>query len=65
MEIETEVKDFKLDETVQYWSDFNRMYYHPKSINTITQYQLEDEIMPFDIFSYGKNAFFTHERVIK
>ncbi|RIA94768.1 tubulin domain-containing protein, partial [Glomus cerebriforme] len=62
MEIETEVKDFKLDETVQYWSDFNRIYYHPKSINTVMQYQFEDEFMPFDIFSYGKNAFLAHER---
>ena len=63
MKIGTEVKDFKLEETVQYWSDFNRMYYHPKSINTMMQYQFEDEFMPFDIFSYGKNAFLAHEKV--
>ncbi|CAB4388533.1 unnamed protein product [Rhizophagus irregularis] len=60
MKIETE--DFKLDETVQFWSDFNRMYYHPKSVNTMMQYQFEDEFMPFDIFSYGKNAFLAHEK---
>jgi hypothetical protein len=65
MDTGSEVKDFKLDETVQYWSDFNRIYYHPKSINAVTQYQFEDEFMPFDTFSYGKNAFLAHERVIK
>jgi len=63
MEIETKVEDFKLNE-VQYWSDFNRVYYHPKSINAITQYQFEDDYMPFDTFSYGKNAFLEHQRVI-
>ncbi|CAG8437346.1 15521_t:CDS:10 [Funneliformis caledonium] len=62
MEIDIEVKDFKLDETVRYWSDFNSVYYHPKSINAITQYQFEDEFMPFDIFSYGKGAFLEHQR---
>ncbi|CAI2163768.1 11767_t:CDS:10 [Funneliformis geosporum] len=62
IEVETEVKDFKLDDAVQYWSDFNSVYYHPKSINAITQYQFEDEFMPFDTFSYGKGAFIEHQK---
>ncbi|CAG8441773.1 16644_t:CDS:2 [Acaulospora colombiana] len=54
-------RDFNLDQTVKTWSDFNRMYYHPKSVNAISEFRLDNEIFPFDVFTYGKNAFVKDE----
>ncbi|CAH1757709.1 13063_t:CDS:10 [Entrophospora sp. SA101] len=62
MEIDFEEKYFDLDESVKMWSDFNKIYYHPKSINRVTQYQYDDEFMPFDVFSFGKNAYLDHQK---
>ncbi|CAG8526737.1 2623_t:CDS:10 [Dentiscutata erythropus] len=62
MEIDSTERIFDLDETVKMWSDFNRIYYHPKSINTISNYQFDDELMPFDVFSYGKNAYLSQQK---
>ncbi|CAG8638677.1 9164_t:CDS:2, partial [Racocetra persica] len=62
MAIDSTEKNFHLDETVMMWSDFNRIYYHPKSINTISNYQFGDEIIPFDVFSYGKNAYLSQQK---
>ncbi|KAF0427634.1 tubulin nucleotide-binding domain-like protein [Gigaspora margarita] len=62
MEVDSTEKDFHLDETVKMWSDFNRIYYHPRSINTISNYSLGDDSMPFDVFSYGKNAYFSQQK---
>lgn len=63
MEIDFEEKYFNLDESVKMWSDFNKIYYHPKSINRVTQYQHDDEFMPFDVFSFGKNAYLHQQKV--
>ncbi|CAG8594649.1 7994_t:CDS:10, partial [Paraglomus brasilianum] len=61
LDIQEEDVDYHLDEMVTTWSDYNKMYYHPKSINQINQYQL-DEFIPFDVFTYGRNAFDAHEK---
>ncbi|CAG8497509.1 511_t:CDS:10 [Paraglomus occultum] len=58
---EEEDVDYHLDDIVTTWSDYNKMYYHPKSINQINQYQL-DGYIPFDVFTYGRNAFDAHEK---
>ncbi|CAG8537955.1 4069_t:CDS:10 [Diversispora eburnea] len=57
IEIDFEEKNFNLNETVKTWSDFNRIYYHPQSVYTITEFQHDDEFSPFDVFTYGKNVF--------
>ncbi|KAI7824711.1 tubulin domain-containing protein [Gamsiella multidivaricata] len=44
------------------WSDFNRVYFHPKSMVTMSGYQLDSEFMPFDVFSYGHAAFTETEK---
>ncbi|KAF9209883.1 mtDNA inheritance, partitioning of the mitochondrial organelle [Haplosporangium sp. Z 27] len=44
------------------WSDFSRVYYHPKSMVTASGYQLDSEFMPFDVFSYGRAAFIETEK---
>ncbi|KAF9302026.1 mtDNA inheritance, partitioning of the mitochondrial organelle [Mortierella antarctica] len=47
---------------IRTWSEFNRVYFHPKSMVTASGYQLESEFMPFDVFSYGRNAFLETEK---
>ncbi|KAI9143752.1 Misato segment II tubulin-like domain-containing protein [Paraphysoderma sedebokerense] len=47
-----------LDNTVNVWSDYNKLYYHPKSINTLNGFFHGDENAPFDIFSSGRDSFF-------
>ncbi|KAF9110727.1 mtDNA inheritance, partitioning of the mitochondrial organelle [Mortierella sp. AM989] len=44
------------------WSDFSRVYFHPKSMVTMSGYQLGSEFMPFDVFSYGRAAFIETEK---
>lgn len=47
---------------IRSWSDYNRVYFHPKSMVTTTGYLLDSEFMPFDVFSYGRNAFLETEK---
>ncbi|CAG8736057.1 16025_t:CDS:10, partial [Acaulospora morrowiae] len=61
MDIDFEERNFNLDQTVKTWSDFNRIYYHPKSINTISEFTLDDDLFRFDVFTYGKNAFLRNQ----
>ncbi|CAG8585002.1 11007_t:CDS:10, partial [Ambispora leptoticha] len=61
-EAPTEEIIYNLEDSVKVWSDFNRVYYHPKTVNQINQYQFDDEFMPFDVFSYGQECFVQHEK---
>ncbi|KAG0339502.1 mtDNA inheritance, partitioning of the mitochondrial organelle, partial [Podila humilis] len=47
---------------IRTWSDYNRVYFHPKSMVTATGYMLDSEFMPFDVFSYGRYAFLETEK---
>ncbi|KAL2753837.1 hypothetical protein ACRALDRAFT_1064949 [Sodiomyces alcalophilus JCM 7366] len=42
---------------VRYWSDFSRVYYHPKSFNQVYEYELNSSIRPFDKWSLGEDLF--------
>ncbi|EFW20892.1 mtDNA inheritance, partitioning of the mitochondrial organelle [Coccidioides posadasii str. Silveira] len=44
-------------ETVRYWSDFNRLFYHPKSIVQLNEYEMNSQLMPFEDWTVGE-AFF-------
>jgi Tubulin domain len=44
-------------ETVRYWSDFNRVYYHPRSIVQLNDYELNSTLMPFDSWHTGEELF--------
>lgn len=44
-------------ETVRYWSDFNRVYYNPKSIIQLNDYELNSRIMPFENWQAGEELF--------
>jgi Tubulin domain len=44
-------------ESVKYWSDFNRVYFHPKSIVQLNEYELNSTLMPFENWSAGEELF--------
>lgn len=43
--------------SVRYWSDFSRVYYHPKSLVQLYDFELHSPTMPFDRFSMGAELF--------
>ncbi|KAJ9611852.1 tunicamycin resistance protein [Knufia peltigerae] len=45
------------DADVRYWSDFNRVYYNPKSIVQLNEYELNSQIMPFEDWVAGEDLF--------
>ena len=42
---------------VRYWSDFNRVFYHPRSAVQLNQYELNSQIMPFEKWAAGEELF--------
>lgn len=44
-------------DSVRYWSDFNRVYYHPKSIVQLNEYELSSTLMPFENWNVGEELF--------
>lgn len=44
-------------DTVRYWSDFNRVFYHPRSIVQINDYELNSSIQPFERWDAGEDLF--------
>lgn len=51
-----------LDRTVNNWSDYNRIYYHPRTINPITTHQIDDAVSPFDTYVIGRQAYRDNEK---
>lgn len=43
--------------SVRYWSDFNRLYYHPRSSIQINEYELNSGIQPFEGYVLGQELF--------
>ncbi|KAF7712202.1 Uncharacterized protein PECH_003960 [Penicillium ucsense] len=44
-------------ETVRYWSDYNRVFYHPRSIVQLNDYELNSQVMPFEDWNVGEDLF--------
>ena len=44
-------------ETVRYWSDFNRLFYHPRSIIQLNEFELNSTLMPFEKWGTGEELF--------
>lgn len=44
-------------ESVRYWSDFNRLFYHPKSIFQLNDSEFDSQVRPFDNWSAGEDLF--------
>lgn len=42
---------------VRYWSDFNRVYYHPRSLVQLNEYELNSSIRPFEKWHMGEELF--------
>ena len=42
---------------VRYWSDFNRVFYHPRSIVQLNEYELNSQLMPFESYDVGQDLF--------
>ncbi|KAL6720409.1 lumenal Hsp70 protein [Lecanora helva] len=49
-------------QTVRYWSDFNRVFYHPRSIVQINDYALGSSLMPFERWESGEELFLGIDR---
>ncbi|KAI9167323.1 Protein DML1 [Paramyrothecium foliicola] len=48
--------------TVRYWSDFSRVYYHPRSLVQLYDFELNSTIMPFERFEMGAELFRSLDR---
>lgn len=49
---------FQLQDTdIKYWSDFNRVFYHPRSAVQLNEYELNSQIMPFENWAVGEGLF--------
>ena len=44
-------------ETVRYWSDFNRVSYHPRSIVQLNDWEMGSSLMPFERWESGEELF--------
>ncbi len=44
-------------QSVRYWSDFNRVYFHPRSIVQLNEYELSSTIMSFEGWNVGEDLF--------
>ncbi|KYG40862.1 hypothetical protein M433DRAFT_159801 [Acidomyces richmondensis BFW] len=49
-------------ETVRFWSDYNHIFYHPRSIVQLHDYELNSSLMPFELWSTGEELFETLDR---
>lgn len=49
-------------ESVRFWSDYNRVFYHPRSIIQLTEYELNSSLMPFEQWTTGEDLFSALDR---
>ncbi|KAI8978022.1 tubulin domain-containing protein [Pilobolus umbonatus] len=52
----------QLDKTINNWADYNKVYYHPRSINEISTHEMGNPITPFDNYTIGHKAYEENER---
>lgn len=49
-------------DSVRFWSDYNHMFYHPRSIVQLNEYELNSSLMPFERWQTGDELFSTLDR---
>ncbi|KAK5116498.1 hypothetical protein LTR62_008047 [Meristemomyces frigidus] len=49
-------------ETVRFWSDYNHLYYHPRSIVQLNDYEVNSSLMPFERWDTGEELFASLDR---
>lgn len=42
---------------IRYWSDYNRVYFHPRSSVQLTEYELDSKLQPFEQYDLGTDLF--------
>lgn len=47
---------------VRYWSDYSHLYYHPKSLVQLSEFDVNDTLMPFENWDVGMQLFEKLER---
>jgi len=47
---------------IRYWSDYSRLYYHPKSLVQLSEFEVNDQLMPFEKWEAGLELFEKLER---
>lgn len=47
---------------MRYWSDFSRVYFHPRSLVQLYDYELNSTTMPFERFAMGPELFASLDR---
>lgn len=50
------------NESVRFWSDYNHIFYHPRSIVQLTAYELNSSLMPFEKWQTGEDLFSNLDR---
>ncbi|KAK3356990.1 tubulin domain-containing protein [Lasiosphaeria hispida] len=48
--------------SVRYWSDFSRVYYHPRSAVQLSEFELGSQLMPFERYDSGEELFAALDR---
>lgn len=49
-------------DTVRFWSDYNHLFYHPRSIVQLNEYELNSSMMPFEKWQTGDELFSNLDR---
>jgi hypothetical protein len=49
-------------ENVRFWSDYNHVFYHPKSIVQLNEYEVNSSLMPFERYATGEELFASLDR---
>jgi len=47
---------------VRFWSDYNHLFYHPRSIIQLNEYELNSSLMPFEKWTTGEELFTNLDR---
>lgn len=50
--------------TVHYWSDYTRVFYHPKSLQQLSEFEVNDQLLPFESYDVGIDLFEKLEREV-
>lgn len=43
--------------SVRFWSDYNHLFYHPRSIVQLNEYEVNSSLMPFERYTTGEELF--------
>lgn len=49
-------------ETVRFWSDYNHLFFHPRSVVQLNEYELNSSLMPFEKWQTGEDLFANLDR---